>query len=158
MAQPFESLRHLVLDAELLLHPQDRCYGCGRRCGAIQPGCHTVVCQLRMVAHGCTIDVGRSHRSVAVNGHFDHDTEPVLAVRQSEADARERHRGVSHHAETVLDVALAEIAVPDAADGEGWEAACAGLALSHMGRGPSEDPAFFRAAYGAGIAARRMLG
>jgi len=83
---------------------------------------------------------------------------PVLAVRQSEVDARERHRGVSHHAETVLDVALAEIAVPDDADGEGWEEACAGLPLSHMGRGPSEDPAFFRAAYAAGIAARRMLG
>ena len=62
-------------------------------------------------------------------------------MRQSEADARERHRGVSHHAETVLDLALAEIVVPDDADGEGWEEACAGLPLSHMGRGPDEDPA-----------------
>ena len=51
-----------------------------------------------------------------------------------------RHRGVSHHAETVLDLALAEIAVPDTADGEGWEEACAGLPLSHMGRGPDEEP------------------
>ena len=48
--------------------------------------------------------------------------------------------------------------MPDTADGEGWEEACAGLPLSHMGRGPDEDPAFFRAAYAAGVAARRMLG
>ena len=82
---------------------------------------------------------------------------PILAVRQSETDSRERHRGVSHHAETVLDLALAEIAVPDTADGAGWEEACAGLPLSHMGRGPDEEPTFFRAAYAAGIAARRML-
>ena len=82
---------------------------------------------------------------------------PILAVRQSETDPRERHRGVSHHAETVLDLALAEIVVPDTADGAGWEEACAGLPLSHMGRGPDEEPTFFRAAYAAGIAARRML-
>ena len=80
---------------------------------------------------------------------------PVLAVRTSEADERERHRGVSHHARAVLGLALAEIAVPDEADGEGWEEACAGLPLAHMGRGPADDPAFFRAAYAAGVAARR---
>ena len=82
---------------------------------------------------------------------------PVLAVRTSDTDARERHRGVSHHSRTVLDLSLAEITVPTDEDGIGWEAACAGLPLSHMGRGPDEDPAFFRAAYAAGVAARRML-
>jgi hypothetical protein len=42
-------------------------------------------------------------------------------------------------------------------DGEGWEEACAGLPLSHMGRGPEDDAAFFRAAYAAGVAVRRRL-
>jgi hypothetical protein len=64
---------------------------------------------------------------------------------------------VSHHAQTVLDLALAQVAVPLDTDGDGWEEACAGLPLSHMGRGPEEDPAFFRAAYAAGVAARRLL-
>ena len=36
---------------------------------------------------------------------------PVLAARMSEADQRERHRGLSHHTEAVLDLALAEIEV-----------------------------------------------
>jgi hypothetical protein len=32
----------------------------------------------------------------------------------------------------------------------GWESACAGLPLAHMGRGPDDDPWFFAAAYAAG--------
>ena len=82
---------------------------------------------------------------------------PVLAVRTSEADARERHQGVSHHAQAVLDLALVDVTVPEAAAGDGWEDACAGLPLSHMGRGADEDPAFFRAAYAAGVLAHGML-
>ena len=82
---------------------------------------------------------------------------PVLAVRTSEADDRERHRGVSHHAQAVLDLCLGEVIVPPADGGEGWEVACAGLPLSHMGRGPAEDPAFFRSAFAAGVAARELL-
>ena len=39
---------------------------------------------------------------------------------------------------------------------EGWEQACAGLPLDHMGRGPAEDPAFFAAAFAAGRLARRL--
>jgi uncharacterized protein DUF3866 len=81
---------------------------------------------------------------------------PVLAVRTSDADPRERHRGVSHHARAVLDLCLGEVVVPEEAQGEGWEDACRGLPLSHMGRGPEEDPGFFRAAYAAGVVARRL--
>ena len=33
-----------------------------------------------------------------------------------------------------------------------------GLTLSHMGRGPDDDPAFFAAAYAAGVRARSLLG
>ena len=103
------------------------------------------------LGHGALTLADAANVAAALGGR------PILAVRQSEADARERHRGVSHHAETVLDLALAEIAVPHTMDGEGLEEACAGLPLSHMGRGPEEDPAFFRAAYAAGVAARRLL-
>ena len=82
----------------------------------------------------------------------------MLAVRRSDADERERHRGTSHHAETVLELCLGEVVTADADAGEGWEEACAGLPLGHMGRGPADDPAFFRSAYAAGLAARELLG
>jgi len=83
---------------------------------------------------------------------------PLLAVRTSEADPRERHRGLSHHAEAVLDLCLGEVIVASDADGEGWQEAVAGLPLLHMGRGREDDPAFFRAAYAAGVVARNMIG
>ena len=43
-------------------------------------------------------------------------------------------------------------------EGEGWQEACAELPLLHMGRGPGDDPAFFRAAFAAGVVARRLVG
>jgi hypothetical protein len=95
---------------------------------------------------------------------------PILAVRYSEADPRERHRGLSHHTRAVLALAgEAEVgwpsglAVPeglsDAAlvDVSGWEDACAGLPLSHMGRGPAEDPSFFAVAFAAGRLAQGLV-
>jgi len=80
---------------------------------------------------------------------------PVLALRMSERDARERHQGVSHHSQAVRDLARVplEVGSPDDA-ADDWEDACAGLPLSHMGRGPQDDPLFFRAAYAAGLVAR----
>jgi hypothetical protein len=96
---------------------------------------------------------------------------PILAVRYSEADARERHRGLSHHTRAVLTLAgeveigwpsgveppdgLDEVTLVDVA---GWEEACAGLPLSHMGRGPAEDPWFFAAAFAAGRLAQSLIG
>lgn len=96
----------------------------------------------------------------------------IVAVRYSEADSRDRHRGVSHHTRAALRLCLGEheIAWPqrlgrggwDAAvvevDVDGWSDACVGLPLSHMGRGPSDDPWFFAAAYAAGRLAARRLG
>ena len=104
------------------------------------------------LGHGALSLVDAANVAAALGGR------PVLAVRTSDADRRERHRGVSHHAQAVLDLALAEITVPDGRDGDGWEDACAGLPLSHMGRDRDEDPAFFRAAYAAGVVARNMVG
>jgi hypothetical protein len=78
----------------------------------------------------------------------------VVAARVSGADERDRHRGVSHHTEAVLALVHGEPVVGQ--DGDGWREACAGLPLSHMGRGPDDDPDFFAAAYAAGLAARRL--
>jgi hypothetical protein len=100
--------------------------------------------------HGALALADAANTATALGGR------PVLAVRTSDADPRERHRSVSHHAQTVLDLCLGEVLLAADDDGEGWEEACAGLPLSHMGRGPDEDPAFFRAAYAAGVAARRL--
>jgi hypothetical protein len=94
----------------------------------------------------------------------------VLAVRYSEADLRERHRGLSHHTRSVVTLAgAAEIGWPSglrkpdeldevtAVDVEDWQGACAGLPLSHMGRGPDEDPWFFAVAFAAGRLASRVV-
>jgi uncharacterized protein DUF3866 len=88
---------------------------------------------------------------------------PVLAVRYSEADPRERHQGVSHHTRTILrlcgDVTVAwprGLEPPDwitpreEVDVEGWHEECVRLPLSHMGRGLDDDPCFFMAAFAAG--------
>jgi hypothetical protein len=58
----------------------------------------------------------------------------------------------------VLELCLAEVvpAWPEEVATDGWEEACAGLPLLHMGRGAEEDPGFFRAAYAAGVVARGL--
>ena len=93
----------------------------------------------------------------AVNAAGTLGGRPVCALRISEADPRERHRGVSHHAHSVLDLCLGDVVVAGDEDGEGWEDACAGLPLSHMGRGPELEPWFFAAAFAAGTVARGLL-
>jgi hypothetical protein len=94
----------------------------------------------------------------------------VLAPRLSHADLRERHHGLSHHTESVLRLCLGEVRVAwprgleppteldvEEVDVAGWEAACDGLPLDHMGRGPADDPWFFAAAFAAGRLARRLV-
>lgn len=96
---------------------------------------------------------------------------PVLTVRVSSADERERHRGVSHHTRAVIELSLGDVKIAwpkgleapewleprEEVDVEGWEAACSGLPLSHMGRGPDEEPWFFAAAFAAGRLARGLV-
>jgi hypothetical protein len=117
--------------------------------GAVGPG---IVGTGTRLGHGAIALADVANAATALGGR------PVLAVRTSDADSRDRHRGVSHHARAVLELALGDVLVPAAEDGEGWERACEGLPLSHMGRGPADDPSFFRAAYAAGVAARRLVG
>ena len=113
--------------------------------------------------HGALAAVEAAHAAAALTGL------PILAVRASEADVRERHAGVSHHARAVLDLGPAALTAAWAAgraaplwleprqdvDAAGWREACAGLPLSHMGRGPDEDPLFFETAFAAGVLAGR---
>jgi hypothetical protein len=112
--------------------------------------------------HGAVSAAEAANAASALGGR------PILCARASEADSRERHIGVSHHTRAVLSLCLGEVRVawpngreaPDwlapreEVDTSGWEEACAGLPLSHMGRGPADDPAFFEVAYAAGVLAR----
>lgn len=98
----------------------------------------------------------------------------LLAPRISATDPRPRHRGVSHHTETVLRLLLSPVrvavptglacarglthavtaaghlAVTSRADKEGY--AGSGLPAETMGRSLEEDPEFFAAALAAGTA------
>ena len=109
-----------------------------------------------IVGTGSRLGHGGLAAATAANAVLALGGRPVVAARVSESDERERHQGVSHHTQAVLDVVLGEVTV--GADADGWREACEGLPLSHMGRGPDDDPAFFAAAYAAGVAARRLLG
>jgi len=110
---------------------------------------------------------------------------PVAALRVSDADPRERHRGVSHHSLTSygrVALAAADVVVPElpgefgarvasqaaalAARHELVSVSVAGLAealrecpvpLSSMGRGLDEDLAYFLAAAAAGRHAAGLL-
>jgi hypothetical protein len=115
--------------------------------------------------HGGVGAAWAAHAACALDG------DPVLAVRASAADPRERHRGVSHHVRDVLRLAPeqlvaawpADAAAPEwlrprhKVDAAGWKEATDGLPLSHMGRGPDDDPLFFAAAFAAGRLARERL-
>ena len=88
---------------------------------------------------------------------------PILALRYSDADPRPRHRGVSHHAFTVLELVGADPVVPvpsglpypSQLNGEGTVVDVPDLDLTAttMGRGPDDDPGFFAFAAAAGVAA-----
>ena len=121
-------------------------------------GAEAAVCAIGpgIVGTGTRLGHGGTAAATAANAALALGGRPVLAARVSEADPRERHRGVSHHTQSVLDLVLGDVSVGE--DGEGWEEAGAGLPLSHMGRGPDDDPAFFAAAFAAGRLARELLG
>jgi hypothetical protein len=117
------------------------------------------------LGHGGTSAAEAANAAAALGGS------PILAARASGADERDRHRGVSHHTQAALELCLGEVAVawPAGAeapawlqpraevDASGWRKACAGLPLSHMGRGPDDDPPFFEAAFAAGVLARQAV-
>ena len=105
------------------------------------------------LGHGAVAAASAANAASALGGR------PILAVRVSDRDERDRHRGISHHTATVEALCLGDVTVasPDAVDAAGWREACAGLPLSFMGRGPDEEPRFFEAAYAAGLLARAEI-
>jgi hypothetical protein len=117
-------------------------------CG-IGPG---IVGTASRLGHGGLAAVAAANAAASLGGRV------VIAARTSEADPRERHQGLSHHTRAVLELCLGEALVAEDAHAEGWQKACAGLPLEHMGRGPEEDPAFFAAAFAAGRLARELVG
>jgi len=137
-------------------------------------GYEAAVCSIGpgIVGTGSLLGHGGLAAAVAANTVAALGGAPILAVRMSEADVRERHSGVSHHVRAILDLCLTDVAIAwprgqDAPDWlapreevevEGWREACARLPLSHMGRGIDDDPSFFMSAYAAGKAARARLG
>ena len=122
-------------------------------------GADAVVCAIGpgIVGTGTSLGHGGVAAAQAANAAAALDGRAVIAPRISDADERERHRGVSHHTEAVLRLCLAEPLVPSVEDGESWREACEGLPLSHMRRGPAEEPSFFAAAFAAGRAARGLV-
>ena len=132
---------------------------------AVARGAEIVVCGIGpgIVGSGSRWGHGGLAVAEAVNVAHALGGRPVVAPRISFGDERERHQGLSHHTRSALALCLGELRVawpggldpPDdvevvEVDVDGWELACAPLSLSHMGRGPEEDPWFFAAAYAAG--------
>ncbi|HEU0304570.1 MAG TPA: DUF3866 family protein [Gaiellaceae bacterium] len=116
---------------------------------AIGPG---IVGTGTFLGHGGVAAADAANATIALGGT------PVLAVRMSDADERERHRDVSHHAMAVIEQSLGDLTVGAEATFEELAADSAGLPLSHMGRGPDDDPAFFVMAYAAGRVVRDLVG
>lgn len=114
------------------------------------------------LGHGGLQALDSAHTALALG------CEALLVARMSSTDLRARHRGLSHHTQTVLDLLLAPVvvAVPageqiddpgahqcleHAADLDGY--ARSGLPSRSMGR---EDPLFFAAALAAGTVLAEM--
>jgi hypothetical protein len=118
------------------------------------------------LGHGGISALDTAHASLSLK------RETLLAPRMSSGDPRERHRGLSHHTDTVLRMLLGSVRVPvpatepagldrlrDACGDrhEIWprgalvdEYAASGLPANHMGRSIEEDRLFFAAALAAG--------
>lgn len=132
----------------------DRAAG-GARCDAVVcgpgPG---ILGSGTELGHGGLVALDSAHAALALG------RPTLLAARMSDSDPRERHRGISHHTRTVLDLLLAPVvvALPTGTAVEptdarhDWRTASGDLSgfpwpLRSMGR---DDPAFFAAAAAAG--------
>lgn len=121
------------------------------------------------LGHGGMAALDSAHAALALG------CPTVVVARMSSADPRERHRGVSHHTRTVLDLLLAPVVVAlpaeaavdahdlgDRHDVRGVEVdldgyAASGLPARTMGRDLNQDPLFFAAALAAGGELGRMV-
>jgi Protein of unknown function (DUF3866) len=138
----------------------------------VGPGPGIIGAETRL-GHGGMAALDSAHAALALG------LPTLLSPRLSEADPRERHRGVSHHTLTVLELLLGRVGVPapagdpetaaKLADATGdrhqlHEAqpdlagySSAGLPAQTMGRTIDEDPLFFAAPLAAGAFLGRTL-
>jgi hypothetical protein len=112
-----------------------------------------------VLGHGGMVALDSAHAALALG------LPTLLVPRMSESDPRERHRGLSHHTRTVLELLLAPVvvALPEGQqpldDLHDWRAAPGALdgypwPLRSMGR---DDPLFFAAAAAAGRVLAGMM-
>jgi hypothetical protein len=112
------------------------------------------------LGHGGMAALDSAHAALSLGART------LVVPRMSSADPRDRHRGISHHTRTVLELLLGPVSVslppgserptwggrhtwrPGEADLEGYVAS--GLPATTMGRTLAEDPLFFAAALAAG--------
>jgi uncharacterized protein DUF3866 len=142
---------------------------------ALRAGADVVLCgpgpgilgSASRLGHGGLVALDSAHAALAL-GH-----RTVVVPRMSAGDPRERHRGFSHHARTVLELLLAPavVALPAgqrpppeaqhhtvrsaAVDLEGYRRS--GLPARTMGRELEEDPLFFAAALAGGRVLADMI-
>jgi hypothetical protein len=132
---------------------------------AVSRGAEAVVCGIGpgIVGTGSRFGHGGLAVADAANAAAALGGSPVVAARVSFADERERHRGLSHHTRSALELCLGDVRVawpqgldrPEGVDVvevdvTGWQETCGSLPLTHMGRGPDDDPWFFATAFAAG--------
>jgi len=139
--------------------------GLGWDAALVGPGPGIIGSETRL-GHGGMAALDSAHAALALG------LPTLLSPRLSEADPRERHRGVSHHTLTVLELLLGGVGVPVPADRPEMAAqlkgaagdrhqlheaqsdltgyAASGLPARVMGRGIEEDKLFFSAALAAG--------
>ena len=113
--------------------------------------------------HGGMAALDNAHAALSI------DLPTAISPRLSSTDPRDRHRGLSHHTKSILDLLLAPVDVPLPVGAEGIANAFAGsehrphflpadldgyassgLAAKTMGRTLDEDPLFFSAPLAAG--------
>jgi hypothetical protein len=109
------------------------------------------------LGHGGMAALESAHAALALG------CKPLIVPRMSSGDPRERHHGLSHHTQTVLELLLRPIhvALPEhqplpgrhqgvsaAVDLDGYRGS--GLPATTMGRGIDQDELFFRAALAGG--------
>jgi hypothetical protein len=117
------------------------------------------------LGHGGLAALDNAHAALALG------CRTILVPRMSSGDERERHRGLSHHTATVLEMLLRPVLVPFpegaerdvgshrgasfAVDLQGY--AGSGLPAITMGRSVDEDELFFRAALAGGEALAKEI-
>jgi Protein of unknown function (DUF3866) len=136
----------------------------------VGPGPGIIGSETRL-GHGGLAALDSAHAALALG------LPTLLSPRLSAADPRQRHRGVSHHTLTVMQMLLGPVVIPipagnpvvtaQLAGAAAWRHrldevpadlagyAASGLPSRTMGRGLDDDPLFFSAPLAAGAALRR---